>query len=134
MDPEIVVDSTENYTEINSCQSRINALRGGGDLHSNPGHIGSAIPETEVPSISSPWRRVPWHYHQVEVDQNVEQNNNMPGFELRFRKIGLLASPSHEIDPSCQKDVVNCVWIELKADGWGLVSDSRVNRQDGGTY
>lgn len=55
--------------------------------HSNAHDNISGIPETDITTIAAFGWWVPGHDEQVEVGEDVEDHDNVPGSELAARKI-----------------------------------------------
>ncbi len=63
----------------------------GKDLHSNAGDDVACVPERELATVSASRGRVPWHDQAVYVNQNSEDNGNVPRTEVGVGYSGLLA-------------------------------------------
>lgn len=85
-----------------------------GALHSNPSDAVSRIPETDVSACSTASRRVPRHDQQVEVDQHIEDDRDVPGAELRWRDTELLAAVANDVESDGHGEGEGCGWVGLE--------------------
>lgn len=68
------------------------------------------VPEADIAGILSTCRRVPRHDEKVELNADVEDDNHMPSFELRLRKISLSAAPANDVDSHGHGQVEGSRW------------------------
>lgn len=80
----------------------------GADSHSNSCHSRRSIPEADITCILAARRRIPWHDKKIKLDANVEHDHDMPSLELRFREIGLLATPANNVKANAHREVEDC--------------------------
>lgn len=84
---------------------RINKPQRACYLHSNSCHHVCGVPKADIPSILATSGGVPRHYEEVELNENIKYNNNMPGLKFGFREVGLLALPANHVDTNGHGEV-----------------------------
>lgn len=93
------------------------------DSHSDSGHHISSIPEADIASVHTTLWRIPGHDYNIELDQDVEDDRNMPGFELGWWKTSLLATPTCYIQTDSHAKLESSSRINTKVAHYFLVSE-----------
>ena len=75
------------------------------DLHSTPRYGVCCIPKADITSILATFGRIPGHDKEVELDENIKENHDMPGLEFGFREIGPLPAPANNVDTKSHCEV-----------------------------
>jgi len=69
-----------------------------GYSHRDSDHSVRSIPEANIASVLASSWRIPGHDEKVQLDANVEDDDDVPGLELRLRQVSLLATPANGVD------------------------------------
>lgn len=71
------------------------------DLHCDSDYCVGGVPEADVAGVLASCWRVPRHDEKVKLDADVEDDHNVPSFELGFGQVCLLATPTDDVDAKC---------------------------------
>lgn len=74
-----------------------------GGLHCDSSNTVSAVPKTNITFPTNRW--IPWHHDQICLYKDVKNNQNIPCFELWFREVGSLPSPSDDVKANSHGEV-----------------------------
>ena len=117
VDPEIIVDAATDETGVFikfSVSSGVEFVIGGkmgkdgereGNLHADARDNIGSVPEAHIAGVHAASRRVPGHDEEVDVDERVENNDNIPGAELGTRQAEAAAAVTDDKEPQTQQHV-----------------------------
>lgn len=75
------------------------------DLHCNSRHGICCIPKADITSILATNGGIPGHHKEVELDENIEDNHEMPGLEFGFGEVGVLSAPANNVDTNTHRKI-----------------------------
>ena len=90
--------------------------------HSNAGRRIRGVPEADVAGIDAPSRRVPRHNDKECLEEDIENDERIPGPEGRAAEADSAPPPPHHVQADGHDQVEEGVGKDLEIDDWLSVS------------
>lgn len=88
------------------------------DLHSDASNTVSGIPETDISCVWSSGWCDPWHGEKKELNNDVEDNRDIPRFEFCTFGVDTTTAPSDNIESHTDCEREDGIRIRFQIDGF----------------